>query len=123
MATVGGSPLGAAEASRESVVAGREASRALVREREWGREAMWRLASESRCRITIATASGRECGGGLEWRWETGRWQQEERSPRRRTSPASREEERERARAGRRRGERLSEREQNAAAGEGEGRQ
>jgi len=102
VATVGGSPLGATEASRESAVAGREASR--VGERVgWGGN----VASESRRRL--ATASGRECGGGLEWRWETGRWRQEERSPRRRTPPVSHEEERERARAGRRRGEGLGE--------------
>ena len=65
VATVGGSPLGAAEASRESAVAGREASRAGERVGRGGD-----VASESRSRLATATASGRECGGGLEWRWE-----------------------------------------------------
>ena len=39
-----------------------------MREREWGRGGD--VVSESQRRLAIATASGRECGGGLEWRWE-----------------------------------------------------
>ena len=63
VATVGSSPLGAVEASQESAVAGKEASRAGERV-WWGGD----VASELQRRL--ATASGRECGGGLEWRWE-----------------------------------------------------